>query len=235
MRRKHTFTSDISKKEFPLDERIFGSNIRTPILNLIQSDYPEFIGTCSLSLSELNFYREKYISTYITKDLQELNELRDVVLNAHSEPALISDKIDDENDTELTLGQRMADRVAEFGGSWYFIICFFAFLLIWMVVNTVFLISNSFDPYPFILLNLILSTIAALQAPIIMMSQNRQEQKDRERARKDYLVNLKSELEIRILHEKLDYIIMKHQRDLIEIQQQQLRKMDDILSKIQKS
>lgn len=233
MRRKHTFTSDISKKDFPLDERIVGSNVRGPILNLIQKDHPEFKGTCSLSLSELNFYREKYISTYITKDLEELNELRDVVMNAHSEPALIHDRLEDENDADLTMGQRMADRVAEFGGSWSFIIAFFLFLFIWMILNTVVLLNN-FDPYPFILLNLILSSVAALQAPIIMMSQNRQEQKDRERAKKDYLVNLKSELEIRILHEKLDYIIMKHQRDLIEIQQQQLKKMDEILLKIQK-
>lgn len=109
-----------------------------------------------------------------------------------------------------TFGQRVADKVAAFGGSWTFIISFFVFILIWIALNVFFLTNKGFDPYPFILLNLILSCLASLQAPIIMMSQNRQEEKDRERAKKDYEVNLKAEDEIRQLNEKLDALLKVH-------------------------
>lgn len=106
-----------------------------------------------------------------------------------------------------TFGQKVADKVAAFGGSWTFIISFFVFILLWIGVNVYFLTNKGFDPYPFILLNLILSCLASLQAPIIMMSQNRQEEKDRERAKKDYEINLKAENEIQLLQEKLDRLI----------------------------
>lgn len=109
-----------------------------------------------------------------------------------------------------TFGQRIADKVAAFGGSWTFIISFFIFILLWIGMNVYFLANKGFDPYPFILLNLILSCLASLQAPIIMMSQNRQEEKDRERAKKDYEVNLKAEDEIRQLNEKLDALLKVH-------------------------
>ena len=110
-----------------------------------------------------------------------------------------------------TFGQRIADKVAAFGGSWTFIISFLTFLLVWISINAFVLLNKGFDPYPFILLNLILSCVAALQAPIIMMSQNRQEEKDRERARKDYEINLKSEAEIRDLRDKLDKLLAYHE------------------------
>lgn len=117
---------------------------------------------------------------------------------------LITDVPDDFEDGPTTFGQRVADRVASFGGSWLFITAFFCLIVLWMVVNVVFLATDAFDPFPFILLNLILSCLAAVQAPIIMMSQNRQEEKDRQRARADYRINLKAEVEIRLLHEKID-------------------------------
>ena len=128
----------------------------------------------------------------------------------------------------LTRGQKMADHVASFGGSWTFIISFGFFLFVWILLNTAFLLNKGYDPYPFILLNLILSCIAALQAPIIMMSQNRQEEKDRERSKLDYMINLKSELEIRTLHEKIGHLIIHQQRDLFEIQEIQIEMMKDI-------
>ncbi|MFZ1296603.1 MAG: DUF1003 domain-containing protein, partial [Saprospiraceae bacterium] len=132
----------------------------------------------------------------------------------------------------LSPGQRLADLVASFGGSWTFILTFFGFIAIWIVINIFWFKNQQFDPYPFILLNLILSCIASLQAPIIMMSQNRQEEKDRERSKKDYMINLKSELEIRMLHEKLDHLILHQQRELIEIQKLQIEMMNDIMNKI---
>jgi uncharacterized membrane protein len=133
-----------------------------------------------------------------------------------------------------TFGQKIADKVAAFGGSWKFIILFGVFIVLWILANIYVLLNKGFDPYPFILLNLILSCLAALQAPVIMMSQNRQEEKDRERARKDYMINLKSELEIRMLHEKLDHLILHQQHELIEIQKVQIEMMNDILSRIKK-
>jgi uncharacterized membrane protein len=125
--------------------------------------------------------------------------------------------------------------VAEFGGSWGFIIFFGGFLVCWIILNAFWLSNQGFDPYPFILLNLILSCLAAIQAPIIMMSQNRQEEKDRERAKKDYMVNLKSELEIRMLHEKIDHLVMHQQQRLLEVQQLQIEMMQDILSRVEKA
>ena len=119
----------------------------------------------------------------------------------------------EETDDSRTFGQRVADNVAAFGGSWTFIISFFVFLLGWISVNVFVLLDKGFDPYPFILLNLILSCVAALQAPIIMMSQNRQEEKDRQRAKKDYEINLKSEAEIRALNDKLDQLLAYYEKE----------------------
>jgi uncharacterized membrane protein len=130
----------------------------------------------------------------------------------------------------LTVGQKLADGVAKFGGSWGFIISFGVFLIIWIGINSYFLLQKPYDPYPFILLNLILSCLAALQAPIIMMSQNRKDQKDRIRAENDYKINLKSELEIRHLHEKMDNLVQKQWQRLLEIQRLQL----DIMEETQK-
>ncbi|MFK7032118.1 DUF1003 domain-containing protein [Flavobacterium oreochromis] len=131
-----------------------------------------------------------------------------------------------------TIGQRVADQVASFGGSWIFIISFLIFLLTWIVINVFFLMNKGFDPYPFILLNLILSCIAALQAPIIMMSQNRQEEKDRERAKKDFYVNLKAEQEIRLLQDKLDHILAHQHEELLHIQKEQITLLKEINQKI---
>lgn len=228
----NTFVSAISKKEFPISEKVLGSSLRGPIFDLIKKDFPTFTSKSSLSFTELNYYREKYISSYLINDLGELKELRDNVLDTLKQHSLLTDQLEIDEEVNTTLGQRLADKVATFGGSWGFLITFFSFLILWIVLNIYFLANKGFDPYPFILLNLILSCIAAMQAPIIMMSQNRQEQKDRERGKKDYMINLKSELEIRMLHEKIDHLIMHQQQELVEIQKVQIGMMNDILTKI---
>jgi len=133
---------------------------------------------------------------------------------------------------KLTFGQRIADHIAEFGGSWTFIISFFTFLLILMAINIWLLANKPFDPYPFILLNLILSCLAAIQAPVIMMSQNRQEQKDRKRSENDYKINLKAELEIKLLHEKIDHLMEHQNRRLFEIQAVQTDYLEDLLKNV---
>lgn len=133
----------------------------------------------------------------------------------------ISKDINKTNDEKLTFGQRAADKIAAFGGSWPFIITFSLILVSWIIINAVILMSDAFDPYPFILLNLVLSCLAAFQAPIIMMSQNRQNEKDRLTAANDYLINLKAEIIVEDLHKKIDA--------LIEEQQQNKRKQEMIL------
>jgi len=229
-----TFISDLSKKEFPVSEKISAKTVRHSILNLIQKENPQFTHDSFLSRSELDVYRKKSISEYLIKETGELSELEKTVLNSVTGNTTLTDKIDGEDGKELTIGQKIADKVASFGGSWTFIILFLAFIIIWISINVFWFLNKGYDPYPFILLNLILSCIAALQAPVIMMSQNRQEEKDRVRARKDYMINLKSELEIRTLHEKIDHFIMDQQQELLEIQKVQLDIMTDILKKIEK-
>lgn len=154
-------------------------------------------------------------------------KLHQIVLKAIEEEQLLSRKLlNKTDDVPQTIGEKLADKVATFGGSWKFIIIFTIFLIIWMCINVFALSNKGYDPYPFILLNLILSSIAALQAPVIMMSQNRKEERDRQRAEDDYMVNLKSEIEIRNLHEKIDLLISEQMKNLFEIQQVQLNQID---------
>lgn len=226
----NTFRSDLTNDQFPLAERISGKTIRGSILELIQKEHPEFTENHFLSIGELNDYREKYLSNMMEEQLGELSSLDKTVLESLSDKTLLSDQLEDVTSKD-TLGQRVADKVASFGGSWVFIISFMTFLLLWIFLNAFFLLNKGFDPYPFILLNLILSCLAALQAPVIMMSQNRQEEKDRERAKKDYMINLKSEVEIRLLHEKIDHLIIHQQQELLEMQKIQMDTMKDFLLK----
>ena len=229
-----TFISNLSQKEFPIMERISAKTIRTSVLKTIQKEYPQFTSDCYLSVGELNDYRQRYIEQFLTKQIGELTDLEKTVLESLKERSTLSDKIDGDDDKGMTIGQRIADKVASFGGSWTFIISFMIFLLLWIFGNVFWLVNRSFDPYPFILLNLILSSIAALQAPVIMMSQNRQEDKDRERAKMDYMVNLKSELEIRMLHEKVDHMIINQQQEILELQKAQVDMMNKIMEKVGK-
>jgi uncharacterized membrane protein len=227
-----TFISEISKKEFPISERVLGNSIRKSLLNYIISQYPDFSLESCLTLSELNNFREMYISTYLTKQLGELSESEKTVLDSIVQRSMLSNIVDMEGKENINFGQKIADKVADFGGSWTFIISFLMFIVLWITLNILILKDKSYDPFPFILLNLILSCIAALQAPVIMMSQNRQEEKDRIRAKNDYMINLKSEIEIRALHEKIDHLIIHQQQELFEIQKIQIEMMNDIMNQI---
>ncbi len=229
------FVSAISKKEFPESERVYARTIRSSIFELILKDHPNFTRKSLISLTELNLYRQKYLSAYLVEEVGELSHLEEDVLKTIADQESLATKVNMENAlAPFTYGQRLADKIASFGGSWKFIILFGIFILLWISFNLVYLSGKSFDPYPFILLNLILSCLAALQAPVIMMSQNRQEEKDRERARADYMVNLKAELEIRTLHEKIDHLIMHQQQELLKIQQIQVEMLEDIMKRIKK-
>ncbi|HKR03264.1 MAG TPA: DUF1003 domain-containing protein [Bacteroidia bacterium] len=162
---------------------------------------------------------------------EHIRKLHEIVLQSVKEEELIASKIYVGED-KLSLSDRLADRVAEFGGSWRFIIFFLVVMALWICVNVYLLKENKFDPYPFILLNLILSCIAALQAPVIMMSQNRKEDKDRKRAENDYLINLKAEIEIRNLHQKMDLLIIEQMKNLFEIQRAQMDMMEEIKTQL---
>jgi uncharacterized membrane protein len=142
------------------------------------------------------------------------------------EHEILSKNINIEFEQELTLGEHLADKIAKFGGSWGFIMVFTTFFLLWIAINSFMLTWKPFDPYPFILLNLFLSCLAAIQAPIIVMSQNRQEAKDRLRSEHDFSINLKAELEIRHLHEKMDHLLMNQWQRLLEIQEIQMDLME---------
>lgn len=208
--------------------------IRQSIMELIQKEYPDFNANKFLTLEELNHFREKHLENFLTNQIGELSQLEKTVLSSLKDQSTLSDKIDGDDSQSTTLGQRIADKVAAFGGSWTFIISFSLFLFLWIVLNIFWLANKGFDPYPFILLNLILSCIAAMQAPVIMMSQNRQEEKDRERAKNDYMVNLKSELEIRMLHEKIDHLILSQQQEVLEVHKDQIEMMSDIIDRLKK-
>ncbi len=227
-------TSAISKKPIPPGEEIKGQEIREGIFNLIQNDFPSFDKEQFIGITELNVYRRLYLSSLLSKEQGELAVIDQDVMNAFKNNAILSENIHDDFDARLTIGQRVADRVASFGGSWTFILSFFLFILLWMLINIRFLAGNAFDPYPFILLNLILSCLAAIQAPIIMMSQNRQEQKDRQRGEHDYKVNLKAELEIKLLSEKIDHLLVHHNQKLLEIQEVQIDYLEDLMKEIRK-
>jgi len=165
----------------------------------------------------------------LASENEQLQKLKEIVHKAIEEEKLLSDKLLEFEDRNPPFVSRLADKVAGFGGSWKFIIAFALIMFLWIVIN-VYLISKPFDPFPFILLNLLLSTLAALQAPIILMSQNRKEEKDRQRAINDYMINLKAEIEVRNLHGKLDLLMTEQMQTLFEIQKTQVELMEDIKS-----
>jgi uncharacterized membrane protein len=171
------------------------------------------------------------VQSVIEEDKGQLSTLEEQVVESLKEQDLITKNLNLEYEQQLTLGQRIADRIADFGGSWQFISIFGIVLVLWMLLNSVRFITKPFDPYPFIFLNLILSCLAAIQAPVIMMSQNRQEERDRMHAEHDYRINLKAELEIRHLHEKLDHLLMNQWQRLLEIQEIQMELMEEIAHK----
>lgn len=190
--------------------------VRGGVLQLIKKDTLTWDEKGEICFSCLNRYRTKYVQQLMEKDLGELDELEKEVVESLQKNELLSENINDEYEQSLTVGDRISDKMAEFGGSWRFIIYFAVFLFAWIAINSAFLLWHPFDPYPFILLNLILSLLAAIQAPIIMMSQNRQEDRDRMRAENDYQVNLKAEMEVRIINEKLDHLLSQVMRRFME-------------------
>ncbi len=227
-------TSHISKQIIESGEEVQGQYLREEIFNLIQTEFPDFDKDSFISIVELNHYRRIYLTSLLLQEKGEIEAIDKEVMEAINNNVILSENTQNEIEPELTFGQRLADQVAAFGGSWTFITSFFLFISIWIVINILFLTTKPFDPFPFILLNLLLSCLAAIQAPIIMMSQNRQEEKDRQRSEHDYKINLKAELEIKLLNEKMDYLLVHQNKKLLEIQEIQTNYLEDIMNELKK-
>ncbi|MCP5158918.1 MAG: DUF1003 domain-containing protein [Gammaproteobacteria bacterium] len=220
----------ICGNSFPIRNLVPEGSVRDIISANILRDHPDWSSKSYVCREDLAKYRTNYVHSLLQSEKGELTSLEQEVLDSMRDHELLTKNVDSEFEQSWSFGERLADRIATFGGSWIFLICFGVFLALWIGINSIVLIVHPPDPYPFILLNLVLSCLAAIQAPIIMMSQNRQEAKDRLRSQHDYQVNLKAELEIRHLHEKIDHLL-SHQWDrLAQIQEIQL----DLLSEIGK-
>jgi len=221
-------TCSICHGSFPKREIIAGHLIREALREVIRRDHPDWEPSGFVCHADLKKVREEYVHGLLSSEKGELTTLEQQVLESLREHELLASNVDEESDEGWSFGERLADHIAVFGGSWRFLISFGVFLALWVTVNSLVLLLRPIDPYPFILLNLVLSCLASIQAPIIMMSQNRQEAKDRIRSQHDYQVNLKAELEIRHLHEKVDHLL-SHQWDrLVEIQNVQLEILSEL-------
>ena len=215
----------------PQSEVTPGILVRPEIDAVIRRKHPEW--TINENICDVchNRVRTEYVMAQIQKDRGELSALENEVIDSIRQNQIVTDNLNKQFETQLKLGDRVADRVAEFGGSWKFIFIFFGVMAVWILANTIPLLWRPFDPFPFILFNLILSMLAAIQAPIIMMSQNRQEDRDRMRAENDYQVNLKAEIEVRVLSEKMDQLLHHQWQRLLEIQRMQTEMIEDLANK----
>ncbi len=202
--------------------------VRHVLADLIRRETGKWDEAGWICVDDLQKYQHRYVEEVLKAEKGELTQLEQEVLESLQKQETLSVNADEEFGAGLSFGQRLADRIAEFGGSWTFLILFGLVVLGWMLLNSYVLTVRPFDPYPYILLNLYLSCLAAIQAPVIMMSQNRQEARDRLRAVRDYQVNLKAELEIRHLHQKLDHLLSHQWERLVDIQEVQMELINEI-------
>jgi uncharacterized membrane protein len=205
-----------------------GELIRGGVLETIKKKHPDWDSQGYICLIDLSHFRADYVEDVLEEEAGEISTLQEEVLDSLKEHEILSKNINVEFEQELTFWERLSDKVAVFGGSWRFILGFGLTIAIWVAINTMALLKQPFDPYPYILLNLVLSCLAAVQAPVILMSQNRQEARDRLRSEHDYQVNLKAELEIRHLNEKMDLLLNTQWRRLLEIQRIQMEVMEEL-------
>jgi len=218
----------VCKKPKSPNSGMIAELIRPSLLEFIKKKLPDLDSNGFICLDDLGEFRKDYIKEVLEDEIGELSALDQEVVESLEQHEILSSDIEKQFEKKLTFGERLSDHIASFGGSWRFIILFGTVLFGWIILNAIFLLNRGFDPYPFILLNLILSCLAAIQAPIIMMSQNRAELRDRLRSENDYKINLKAELEIRHLHEKIDHLLRRQYNRLFEIQQIQIELLEEI-------
>ncbi len=227
---KEKVICQVCKQPKHYNEVLHAEIVRESIKELIRKEHPDWSEDGFICFPDLNAFRAKHIREIMSKEVSEVTSLEHQVAKSIEQQELLSRNLNEEFDTKTSFGDQLSDRMAEFGGSWRFIILFATVMACWIGINTAALLTKPFDPFPYILLNLVLSCLAAIQAPVIMMSQNRQEAKDRLRAEHDYRVNLKAELEIRNLHEKVDHLLVHQWRRMMEIQDVQM----DLLAELRK-
>jgi len=232
MEKSNTVLCYITKVLVNEDNAKIGLSIRPSVMELIKKSYPYFSIKDYICNEELFKFKTKHIQDMLEDDKGQLSDIQKQVADTVAKHDFMSMDFTKEEKDSITFGERISDKIAEFGGSWKFIISFLSFMFMWICVNAFVLCTNAFDPFPFIFLNLILSCLAALQAPVIMMSQNRTESKDRKRGINDFKVNLKSEIEIRHLHEKMDHLIITQVKHIHEMQQMQMDILTDINEKM---
>ncbi|QDU80248.1 hypothetical protein Pla110_19720 [Polystyrenella longa] len=218
---------------FPLNHTMPLGLVRPVVLEEMELDHSGVNQEGYICLRDLNEYRSRYMQHALEAEKGELNDLEKEVVTSLREQEDLSQNLNNEFAGKRTLGEQVSDHIAEVGGSWSFILTFGVLLVCWIAVNSAWIIANPFDPYPFILLNLALSCLAAIQAPVIMMSQKRQENKDRLQAEHDYRINLKTELEVRHIHAKLDLLLTHQWERLLTIQQLQTDLIKEIADKKQ--
>src|ERR1043166_1830893 len=205
-----------------------GQVVRPSLSEIIHKKAPQWDGKSFICFDDLGKFRRDYVKDVLVDEIGELSALDNEVVESLQQHEILSSDISKQFEKKLTFGERLSDSIAAFGGSWTFIIVFSLILLVWIGLNSFILANRAFDPYPYILMNLVLSALAALQAPVIMMSQNRSEARDRLRGENDYKINLKAELEIRHLHEKIDHLLRKQYNRLFEIQQIQIELLEEL-------
>ena len=222
-------TCQICKKTKSLKEVLPADTVRLSMVTLIKKNYPHFDNDGFICRTDLNEFRAKYVENLFDVENGELSDVELQVIENIKDQEIITKNLYDQYNTELSIWDKASDKIASFGGSWKFIGAFFTFMAVWMILNVVLgIYGKAWDSYPFILLNLILSCLASIQAPIIMMSQNRQEKRDRLRSESEYQINLKAEIGIRNLHEKMDHMLFKQWEKTSEIQKIQIELMREL-------
>ena len=218
----------ICGRSYPREELVTGADVPYGVRQLILRDHPNWSPKESICLTDATRYRWEYVRRVLESERGALSSLEEDVLTSLREHEVFATNVESRLEGGWTRGERLADHLATFSGSWTFLGLFGAFMAVWVLLNTVALWWRAVDPYPFIFLNLLLSCMSAIWAPIILMSQNRQEAKDRRRSQHDYQVNLKAELEIRHLHEKIDYMLYHQWQRLLEIEEMQVESLAEL-------
>ena len=228
---QETFPCRVCGEQKKKGELVPAGSIPESIAEVIRKEYPAWSGEGYLCSADLNRFRAHYVREILEREKDELSSLEENIAQSMKDHELTAKNINIEFDRQLSFGDRVSDRLANFAGSWTFITIFTVIFIVWISINTIVLVFRPFDPYPFILLNLVLSALAAIQAPVIIMSQNRQEEKDRMNAEHDFQVNLNAEMEIHQLHRKIDHLLINQGERLLEIQKIQMELMEDLAKK----
>ncbi len=226
-----TFPCQICGEQKTKNELVPGALVRPSIVDVIEKEHPPWSPGGYICHTDLNRFRTDYVRDAMDKEKDEYTSLEETVRQSGTGGEHLPKNDYTEYEKELTFGEHLSDTIAGFAGSWSFLAVFAGILFLWVALNSYVLLARPFDPYPFILLNLVLSVLAAIQAPVIIMSQNRQEIRDRLHAERDYQVSIHTELEIHRLHKKIDHLLASQGKRLLEIQNIQMELMEELAKK----